>query len=377
MNVVNRVGLNGRFTGVLQPTGTQTAAYWLYDSIIRSKRDFEVVLFADLDGIANFPEWRQQQGVEFVNVPFRRFGRIRSNLWEQIIFPRKAKRHGCDLIHNPINTCPIFGLGLNNYVTVHDLNFIHHAKTYSLLFRNWLTHFIVPAIKSATKIVCVSGFVRDDVVQTLGVEPEKVSKIYNGVRPLKIQSSKDYEGRRYVLAVNPWQPHKNVIRLIKAWKRLTEEDSELELLIVGRPQENFNHSRELLSLISDKRIQNLGYLTNEDLAGVYSSATAFCYPSLEEGFGLPILESLSLGTPVVTSNLSCLPEVGSDVCFYVDPFSIDSIEKGLREAVYEELNNRQSRVNAGIEHARKFLWSEAGKSYCELFSKQFESRIVE
>jgi len=364
-----RVAFNGRFSGTNRPTGTQTVAFWIFESVLRKKRDFEVFVFVDTSTDKRIQNWNNYPGVRIIHVPFRSWGKIRCNAWEQIVFPTLARNLNCDLIHNPINTCPRYCRGISNIVTVHDLNFLHHPEWYGFTFRRWLVHWILPAIKKAESVVCVSDYVQKDVTKTLKLNSRNVHRIYNGVKSSIVSEEVTATHGSYVLTVNPWQPHKNLRRVIEAMKLIWGKRPELDLVIVGRAQENFGKGENLREHLDDPRIRVLDYVSEEELKILYSEAALLCYPSLEEGFGLPILESLISGAPVVTSNLSCLPEIGGSSCQYVDPFSAISIAEGIQVLLNEDSVSRNSRIEKGLVHAKKFNWSLVAEQYIELYKQ--------
>ena len=363
-----RVALNGRFSGTLQPTGTQTAAFHLFDAIVRAPRRVELVIFADrlFPGVA---DWASVPGVELVPVPFSKWRRASAQLWVQFALPRAARQHGCGLAHHPINDPPRLRGVIRHLVTVHDLNFLHHPEWFGRKYRLWLRATAVPGIQAADHVVAISDYVLHDVRDTLGISAERSSRVYNGTRfsgdviPVTRASST----KQIVLGVNLWQPHKNLVRLLGAFTRLRKELPDLELHLAGRPQANFRRSPELCRRIDTPGVKLLGYLSDEELAAAYAIASVSIYPSLAEGFGLPILEAMALGTPVVTSNRTSLPEIAGGAAVLVDPLSEVDITAGLRRVLTESAPKRAARIAAGKEVAARFDWNTAAEAYLRLY----------
>jgi glycosyltransferase involved in cell wall biosynthesis len=364
------VALNGRFSGTPQPTGMQTAAFHLYDAIVRAPGRRPVVVFADrrFPGVAG---WADFPGTTLIDVPFQDWSRSRAQLWEQAVFSRRASGLGCVLGHHPINTCPIFTGGLTTAVTVHDLHFLLHPEWFSRSFRCVMRVAALPGMRRARGVAAISDYVRGQVVRRLGLPAARVRRIYNGV---KFRAGAEEEGAAeaavpYVLSVGSLQPHKNLARLIEAWRRVREEQPDLELWVVGRPQTSFRRVPALTEMLRAPGVRLLGYLGEEELRAAYRGARVFCYPSLEEGFGLPLLEALTAGTLVVTSQRSCLPEIGGPACEYVDPESVDDLTAGLRRvlALPEEL--RQRRIAEGRVWASRFSWEAAACAYLDYFEE--------
>ncbi len=359
------VGLNGRFSGTLKPTGMQVSSFHLFDAIIRSERDFSVVVFAD----AAFPgteAWRAIPRTRFVDVPFSRWHRSVAQLWEQCILPARAKQAGSSVLHHPMTTCPRWRNGIKQVVTVHDLNFLHHPEWISRAFRHWLSATAIPAIKKADHVATISDYVLADVHRALGIAPAKSSRIYNGLTPLPI-TPRQTETARVILGINLWQPHKNLPFLIEAFTRLRRETPTLELHLAGRLQANYRTQPEFASLLTRPGVRLLGYLSEQELGRAYASASIVCYPSLEEGFGLPVLEAMAAGTPVVTSDASCLPEIAGGAAVLVDPLSVESIAAGIRSALDESPAESARRIALGRQVAASFSWGEAARQYAAIY----------
>lgn len=363
-----KAALNCRFSGTPQPTGTQIASFQLFDAILRQERDFTAVAFVDsrFPGVA---EWRTLPQVEIVEVPFQDMGRGRAHWWEQVELPMLAEKHGCRIVHHPMTTSSLWHHGLKSVVTLHDLNFHLHPEWYSKSFRLVYRLFAVPGFHRADRVVTISRYVENQVRESMKVSPERLRMIYNGVKAMKPGQPRPGEPP-YILCVGSLQPHKNLARMIKAYLAIRSEFSDLTLNIVGRPQARFTQESELPGLLSAEGVKLLGYLSEEDLATAYANTEAFCYPSLEEGFGLPILEAMTLGAPVLTSNVSCLPEVAGPAT-QVDPYSVEAMAAGLRELLSLSPGDKAARIAAGRAWAAKFSWQAAARGYIDLYRELF------
>jgi glycosyltransferase involved in cell wall biosynthesis len=362
-----KVALNCRFSGTLQPTGTQTAAFQLFDAILRAQRSIELVIFAD----ARFPgveAWKTIPAIHFVSVPFQNWSRGRSQLWEQFQLPRLCRQWKCGLAHHPISTNPVWHHGCKSVVTLHDLNFYLHPEWFTRGFR-WVQNLaIIQSSRYAQRIVAISKYVCDHAKKHLPVSADRLRIVYNGVKPLRANGAATGPRRR-LLCVGSLQPHKNLPRLIRAFQQLRSEFPDLELHVVGRPQPRFAKDPDLPRLLESPGVKVLGYLSEQALADAYATSAVFCYPSLEEGFGLPILEAMSVGTIAVTSNVSCLPEVAGGRAILVDPFSVESIADGLRQALTLEPSKREQMVIAGRDWAQQFSWGRAADEYLKIYSE--------
>jgi glycosyltransferase involved in cell wall biosynthesis len=362
-----KVALNGRFSGTPQPTGTQTAAFQLFDAIIRAQRSIELVIFAD----PRFPgveAWKTIPGIQFVSIPFQNWSRGRSQLWEQFQLPRLCRQWKCGLAHHPISTNPAWHRGCKSVVTLHDLNFYLHPEWFARGFR-WVQNLaVIHSSRHAERVVAISKYVCDYAKKHMPVSADRMRMVYNGVKPLKAKAAEAF-ARRRLLCVGSLQPHKNLPRLIRAFQTLRPEFPDLELHVVGRPQPRFAKDPDLPGLLESPGVKVLGYLSEQALADAYATSAVFCYPSLEEGFGLPILEAMSVGTIVVTSNVSCLPEVAGDRAILVDPFSVESIGGGLRQALTLDQSRREQMVAAGRDWVQRFSWQRAADEYLKIYSE--------
>jgi glycosyltransferase involved in cell wall biosynthesis len=282
---------------------------------------------------------------------------------EQLHVPWVLRRERPDVFHAPHYVLPP-GVHCRSVVTIHDC--IH------LMFPQYLPSRAAYAYARATmwaaarrsdRILTVSEASKRDILHFFNVPPEKIVVVYNAIdEHFRNTPPEDTVARvreryqldhKFVLYVGNIKPHKNLVRLIEAFDELRKHGFEdLKLLIIGALRRAV-HRHKL-----HKHVRFLGYLSDETLAVLYRLASAFVFPSLYEGFGLPPLEAMASGTPVVTSNVSSLPEVTGDAAVLVDPYDVDSIVEGLRRvlsdpALAAELGRR------GQERAREFSWARS------------------
>jgi glycosyltransferase involved in cell wall biosynthesis len=358
-----RIALNGRFTGTPQPTGTQVASFQLFNAILREPRDVEFVVFAD----PRFPgaeEWSALRQVELISTPFQDWSRARAQIWEQVQAPLMAAHHGCRIMHHPMTTCPSWQNGLSHVVTLHDLNFLLHPEWYSRSFRLVYALCALPGLRRCRRVITISEYVRRQTAEVLRIPDDRLGMIYNGVKPMQAAAPRP---GNYLFAAGSLQPHKNLVRLIRAFLVVRTTHPDLELLVAGRPQARFTSDPDLAALLSSPGVRLTGYLSDEELANAYAGARAFCFPSLEEGFGLPLLEAMTLGCPVLTSNVSCLPEIAGPAV-QVDPFSVDAIADGLRRILNLSPDERAGLIAEGRSWAARFSWQAAAAEYHNLYA---------
>jgi len=368
---MKRIALNGRFTGSPQPTGTQKVAFHLFDQILRRNREFEFVVFADsrFPGVA---EWWDLPQTHLVEVPFQSWSKGHAHLWEQAELPRLCLVNECSVAHHPITTSPIWKSGCKSVVTLHDLNYHLHPKWYTASFRLAYALCATRGLRKAERVVAISNYVFEQARDLLPIPVERLRMVYNGAIPLQVKEPEEPPANPYILCVGALPPHKNLVRLIKAYQLLRGEFDGLELHLVGRPHPRMSRNDRALSrLLRSPGLTMLGYLSDSELAQAYAGAAVYCMPSLEEGFGLPLLEAMSVGTPVVTSQASCLPEVAGPSAVLVDPYKVEAIAAGLRQALRFTPAEKESRAAQGKAWASRFSWAATADAYLKIYAELF------
>jgi glycosyltransferase involved in cell wall biosynthesis len=292
------------------------------------------------------------------------------SLREQVHVPWVLRRERPDLYHAPHYVLPA-GVRCPSVVTIHDC--IH------LMFPQYLPNRLAYAYARAQMwsaarrsdcILTVSEASKRDILHLFNVPPEKIVVVYNAIDShFAITPSEDAVTRvreryqldhKFVLYVGNIKPHKNLVRLIEAFDELRQGDLEdLKLLIIGDQISRLPALRRAVHRHKlHKQVRFLGYVGDDQLAILYRLASVFVFPSLYEGFGLPPLEAMASGTPVVTSNVSSLPEVVGDAAVLVNPYDVDAIVDGLRRVLTDPvLAADMSRK--GIERAREFSWERS------------------
>lgn len=240
--------------------------------------------------------------------------------------------------------------------TVHDLVFKKYPETVEPLIRRVQELRLARLANSSTMIIADSKSTKDDLVEIFSVDPMRVQVIYPGIdaqwRPVSekeiVRVKTKYKlPTQFILSVGTQEPRKNLTRLVEA-----SHIASVPLVLVGR------HGW-------GKETQTLGYVPDEDLPALYSAASVFAYPSLYEGFGFPVLEAMACGTPVVTSNVSSLPEVGGKAAVQVDPTDTGAIAAGIAKAI----NERDMRISLGFTQAKLFRWEKTAKQVLEVYEK--------
>ena len=256
------------------------------------------------------------------------------------------------LFHGLNQRLPRFHSG-SAVATFHDL-FVLTGEYSTPEFRARFAEQARHAARRADMVIAVSEFTRGQVIALLGVEPGRVRVVHHGIRALAFPAGT--QRQKVILNVGAIQKRKNIARLVEAFEAV---DSAWQLVLIGSDGYGAAeiHAR-IAASPAVKRISVLGYVTPEELAGWYARAMVFAFPSLDEGFGMPVLEAMAAGTPVVTSSRSALPEVAGEAALLADPEDTDALAHALRRLTEEEdLRMRLSRL--GVERARLFNWGKA------------------
>lgn len=263
-------------------------------------------------------------------------------------------------------------------LSVHDLAYEHYPdcfKNHELLRLKMTTSY---SARRAARVVTCSEYSKRDLVRFYRLRPDKIEVVYLGrgenFRPISDQEkirrvrTKYGTGSKFVLYVGNIQPRKNLVRLIRAFGILKKRHSIVQkLVVVGEKAWLYSDAfKEIRNQGLESEVVITGYVPEDDLPLLYNAADAFVYPSLFEGFGLPVLEAMSCGTPVITSNVSSLPEIAGDAAWYVDPISVDDIV----DAVYKVISNESLQLSLrgkGLIRAQKFSWETTASHMLELF----------
>jgi glycosyltransferase involved in cell wall biosynthesis len=307
------------------------------------------------------------------------------DLWEHFLLPQTLQRAGVDVFHGPATLIPLAGSGFARVVTIHDLVAFLFSDTIPKKYALYMRWLIRQVVQKADRIISVSEHTKQDLIDVLKVDPAKVTVVYEaappGFQPIRDRTKHAWVRRRYNLKgpflyhVGNIEPRKNLVRLVKAFL-LMRQRSKLDVQLVITGQKGWLTSmlfRELDYLQLGDEVVFTGYVPRTDLPLLMNAAEAFVFPSLYEGFGLPALEAMSCGTPVVTSNISSLPEVVGEAAVLVDPERVESIARGM-EAVLIDSDLRELLAKEGLAQARRFSWERAARETLEVYRRVYEEK---
>jgi glycosyltransferase involved in cell wall biosynthesis len=315
------------------------------------------------------------KNVSFESCPASRPLRI---CWEQAVLPRILKARNVDLFHGLASVLPL-RTSCRCVATVHDLTTFLAPERHTAARRTYLRWMIPRACRRADAIIAVSESTRDDLVKFLRVPPGKISVIHLGVaesfRPVEdadtlLQVRRKYGlPEKFILYLGLVEPRKNLGTLVAAYREAEEVNREFSLVLAGSLGWDYQPLiRQIRSSAAGDRILLPGYIRAEDLPAVYSASSLFVYPSLYEGFGLPVLEAMACGTPVITSNVSSLPEVAGEAALLVDPRSPHELAAAMRKLLANE-DVRKSFSERGLVRARSFSWSQTARKTLEVYAQ--------
>ncbi|MHB8094353.1 MAG: glycosyltransferase family 4 protein [Candidatus Aminicenantales bacterium] len=360
-----RIGLNLLYLIPDVVGGTETYAVSLIRALAAGNPGDEFVAFlnrkaADLDlgGAKNIIR---------VVCPVDARNRFRRYLFEQTMFPGVAGRHSLDVLHSlgyvgPSRTaCP-------HVVTIHDLNYARQGETMNPLRRTALKYFVGKSAARCGHVITVSEASKADILGNLKLSPSKVSVVYEaasddvGSLPLK---ACDCELRRhrvqrpYIAALGGTSRHKNTARLLRVFARLAQERTE-DLVLMGRLPKGTEIMKTIDGLGIRDRVHLTGYLPRRELNVLIQNARLFVFPSLYEGFGLPLLEAQKLGVPVACSDRGALSEIAGGTAILFDPESEESMGSSILQGLLSE--RRLSEIKErGIGNAARFSWARAAR----------------
>jgi glycosyltransferase involved in cell wall biosynthesis len=357
---MRHIGIDASRISVAQRTGTERYSYELLAALARHDHFNRYSLYCN--GLpATLPPLAPNFALR--NIP-------QSRLWTHTRLGLEVWRHPPDVLLVPAHVVPLLRppRHVATVVTIHDLGYLAFPQAHTLARRLELHLTTLWSARTARRVIAISRATRADLVRCYGIAPEKISVVYHGVapefRPVSDQQRIAAARERYGIAPAPYllyigtvQPRKNLARLIDAFAQVAKESAALLQLVIAGKQgwltqaiERRAHEHGIA-----EQVCFTGYVADADLPALLSGALAFVFPSLYEGFGMPVLEAMACGVPVLTSTTSSLPEVAGDAALLVDPHDTQAIAQGITRLVADAALREQLRQR-GYEHVAAFTW---------------------
>jgi glycosyltransferase involved in cell wall biosynthesis len=331
----------------------------------------EVVVLGNKDEILKF-DWSNKIEIIEFNCKIYLFT-------EQIKYLQKIPR--CDIYWCPHFNAPLLPIKAKKMiVTIYDVNHLANPIYFSFLKRIWAKILYINAAKKSNIILTISEFSKSEIIKYLKVEEQKIEIVSCGVNPnfSLITASKETLSslpNKYFLFVGNVKPHKNLITLLKAYNKLNARvKQEYKLVILGKMEGFVTNDNQIFKYIENNNLSSFvhftGYISDSEVPSIYKNATIFVFPSLYEGFGLPILEAMVCEVPVISSNKASLPEVGGNAVLYFEPLN----ENSLAELIIQLTGNKEMQldlIEKGKKRVKHFTWESVISRHSKIMKKLF------
>ncbi|MFA6593667.1 MAG: glycosyltransferase family 1 protein [Candidatus Buchananbacteria bacterium] len=387
-----KIGIDCRT--MLNPAGGELAGvghytYNLVKNLLLQDKQNQYVLFFDF-GFTDL-NYFQSAKVKIVRYPLSRYRRYLPFFYSQFLVGEFINRQKVDVCLFPANIIPFSYRG-RAVVTVHDLAVYLYPELFPDRLINFDRRYLVPrSLRRADRIIAVSENTKRDIIKLFHIATDRIEVIYEGVEltchPEQSEGSQGETGdsllrfhstqnnnnhEKYLLYLGTIEPRKNLVRLIKAFKKLKQEEPaarDLKLFLAGKNgwknEEVFAALEQVNTELQEEAIRYLGYVSAGKKHELLSRAEVFVFPSLYEGFGLPVAEAMAYGLPVITSGAGSLPEVGGEAVFYIDPLKESELYEALRKVITDE-SFRQHLALAAKQKSQEFTWDKCARQTREL-----------
>ncbi len=358
--------------------GAGNYIFHLIQTLLRVDTENEYVVFTKSIHTPIFRTFRRAQ-----LVPLSFSSRLFRVAWEQTVLPVLVRQHRLDLLHSPHYTMPVWRT-CRSVVTFHDMTFYLYPEMHLLSKRLFFGAMISLSARRADALIAISVSTRADTIRLLKTKPEKIFTVPYGIDPsfhsmvdpsaLNEIRARYHLPQKFILYVGNLEPRKNLPTLLRAFARVIEKDGAWNLVMAGsrgwKDAKVFSTVKELG--LAD-RVSFPGFIPQFDLPVVYSLASVFVYSSLYEGFGLPVLEAMACGVPVITSNISSMPEIVGGAGILVDPHN----EVELAEAMQRVLTDRalhDKLARDGRERSKQFSWERTARETLAIYKRVAQRR---
>lgn len=368
-----RIGINALFIVPGEVGGSEIYARELIPALAAERPDDEFIVYCAREAGRSLREEQWPANVTVRELALNARNKPRRVTFELFNLPRQARRDGIELLHSLGQTTPLWGCG-RRVVSVLDLIYHHHPETFPGPARRGLELLVPLGAKRSHRVITISQATKDDLVATYGIDPAKVDPVLLGAgfhEPDAVSSRAELDERfdlppgDFALCVASGHAHKNIPRLLEAFAELPARN----LVLVGHAgldQDTLVERTAELGL--SNRVCFTGWIETAELEGLYRAAALFVYPTLLEGFGLPVLEAMQRGVPVACSNTSSLPEVAGDAALTFDPTDTSAIVQAV-ERLFDDAALRDQLVERGRARAERFTWQACAQGTLESYAR--------
>lgn len=323
------------------------------------------------------PDAAPEQARAYPNVrvvPLKTHSATARLAWE---LPRRAAADALDVLHISYNAPPHLPRQCALVVTIHDISFETHPEWFPARLRWFLKASVRRSARAAQQVITVSEWCRSELLKTYRLAPERISVTYEAASEafhpnpergaVDAVRAKYHTGAQFILAVGNVQSRKNHLRLLEAFVLARAQGLTHKLVLAGQAHWQADSVLRAARALGDAVVVT-GYVPAADLPMLYNAADVFCYPSLYEGFGLPVLEAMACGVPVITSNVTALPEVAGDAAWLLDPHDVNGLARALYVTARDEQRKNEMRTR-GLARAKQFSWARLAEQTIAVYER--------
>jgi glycosyltransferase involved in cell wall biosynthesis len=357
-------------------TGVGNYVYYLLKYLFKIDKKNQYVLLSPRKFDINFDGYGTEFIKDFLSLP----PKTAPVLWYNFLLPIKFKKYKCDLLFSPGFFSPII-LNIPSISVIHDLTPLLYPEFHTFTNHVMFKFYLPSSLKKNKKVITVSNATKRDLINIFKIPEEKIVTIYPAVdreifRPISNSDALNRVKEKYILPdkfilfVSTLEPRKNLPTLLKAFYNLKRKKSiPHKLVCVGKKGWFYEKIFETVKNLNlEDNVIFTGYVPDEDLVAIYNLAEVLVYPSFYEGFGLPILEAMSCGCPVIASNTSSMPEVVGDAGILIDPYSVEEVENAIQKVIEDETLSNKLRKKS-IKRSQYFSWKKTASEVLKCFYK--------
>ena len=367
-----RIGIDCRTIlnpGKGEQAGVGHYTYFLVKHLLKLDKQNTYVLFYDhrSEAVTEF----KRKHVELVRFPYSEYKRYLPFAYSHVLVSRFLNKAKLDLFHSPANIIPL-QYKKPAIVTVHDLAIYQHPEWFPPK-QDFSVNTLVPnSIRKAKRVIAVSQSTADDILKQFHISKEHISVIHEGYEPVKAPTKLSIQAvrrsfnlnERYLLYIGTLEPRKNIAGMIAAFdslvRRKPKKYKDVQLVLAGAKGYQFKENYKAIQNVQAGSVRYIGYVTAQQKQALLHGALGFVFPSLYEGFGLPVIEAMAAGTPVLTSNIASLPEVAGKAAILVNPQTNLSIQLGIEKLMVKSTRDRYRKL--GKAQAKRFSWAACAKA---------------